>query len=362
MRIAFLGDIALVGQFDSTITPNIDKRIEYLREILTRYDFVVANLESPFVSNITTWVPKSMHLRADERCVSVLRKLRVNAVTLANNHIYDFGRKGVESTINTLGREGIKWFGVDGKSIIETIKNEKISLSGFCCLSTNGFGYQKKTNGRGVNILTRANLEGQVDADKKNDAVSIISVHWGIEHTNYPAIEHVKLAESICGDKTVIIHGHHPHQIQGIQRTHESIIAYSLGNALFDRTISLNRKLSLELNDENRKSFVLGVEVNNGKITNYDITGFYLSKNGIMPYDITKEMNEISAQLDKVQDPELYQNMRMLQYKSTLQSKFGKHDFAWLMSRINYYSIVAKITSIFRNKRYRIEREKFMAN
>ena len=362
MRIAFLGDIALVGQFDSTITPNIDDRIEYLREILTRYDFVVANLESPFVSNITTWFPKSMHLRADERCVSVLRKLRVNAVTLANNHIYDFGRKGVESTIKTLEKEGIKWFGVDGKSIIETIKNEKLSLSGFCCLSTNGFGYQKKLNGRGVNLLTRANLEEQIDADKKNKAVSIVSVHWGIEHTNYPAIEHIRLAQSICRDKTVIIHGHHPHQIQGIQKINESIIAYSLGNALFDKTVSLNKKLSLELNNENRKSFVLGVEISNGEIIDYDLTGFYLSNTGIIPYDITEEVHEISAQLDKVQDPVLYQNMRMLQYKSTLQSKFGKHDIAWLSSRINYYSIGAKITSTIRDKKYRIEKGKFMAN
>ena len=50
----------------------------------------------------------------------------------------------------------------------------------------------------------------------------------------------------------------------------------------------------------------------------------------------------------------------MLQYKSALQSKFGKHDIAWLRSRINYYSIGAKITSIIRDKRYRIEKERFM--
>ena len=359
MKIALLGDIALVGQFNNTITNNVDNRVQYLRDILLKYDYVVANLESPLTARNKTVIPKSMHLRADTSCVKVLKMLGVNAVTLANNHIYDFGRYGLEETIHTLEQEGIKWFGVDGNSIVETIKGERVDFSGFCCLSTNGFGYQKTIGGKGVNILTKENLIRQLKLDSKNNAISILSLHWGIEHTNYPGIEHIKLAECISDGKPIIIHGHHPHQIQGIQNNNQSVIAYSLGNALFDKTTSINGKFTVDLNEENRKSFVLGVEIINGRIIGYEEKGFYIGDEGIEPYNILPEIHEISKPLKKIADSESYQDMRKTQYQDALDSKFGKHDMDWLKSRINYYSIGAKITSIIREKKYERVKGKF---
>lgn len=359
MKIALLGDIALVGQFNSTITNNVDARIQYLRDLLLKYDYVVANLESPLTARKKTVIPKSMHLRADTSCVKVLKMLGVNAVTLANNHIYDFGRYGLQETIHTLEQEGIKWFGIDGNSIIEIIKGERVSFSGFCCLSTNGFGYQKKYEGKGVNILTKENLVRQLKLDSKNNALSILSLHWGIEHTNYPGIEHIKLAESISEEKPIVIHGHHPHQIQGIQNNNQSVIAYSLGNALFDKTTSINGKFAVNLNEENRKSFVLGVEIINGEIIGYETNGFYIGEGGIEPYNVLPEINEISKPLKKITDSKLYQDMRKKQYQDVLDSKFGKHDIDWLKSRMNYYSFGAKITSIIREKKYKRVKKKF---
>jgi poly-gamma-glutamate synthesis protein (capsule biosynthesis protein) len=353
MRIAFLGDIALVGQFSS-----VGNNIDYLCKLLEEYDYIVANLESPMTNKTTTIVPKSMHLRADEKSVEVLKRLKINAVTLANNHTYDYGRKGVEDTIRVLDAAGIKWYGIDGKTITETVKGERFTLSGFCCLSTNGTGYRKES-GKGINTLTRNALEAQVKLDKENDAVSVVSAHYGIEHTNYPALEHIRLFERISSENTVIVHGHHPHQIQGIEEKNGSLIAYSLGNAIFDKTTSINKSFSLELNEENRKSFVLGAEIVGGKVRNYETNGFYISNEGIIPFEIIEELGKISDPLRGIADSVKYQEKRMEQYQAMINKKFGKHDMKWALSRLNYYSLGAKLGSIIRSRKFEMIRKDY---
>ena len=360
MKIAFLGDIALVGQYNEKKDFDVSKSIDYLKKLLAQYDFIVANLESPLTDKTTSFVCKSMHLRTKKENVRVLKELGVDAVTLANNHILDFGRKGLNDTINTLEAAGIGWYGVDGKTLFLEM-DEKICLSGFCCYSANGTGYIDAKRKNGINALTLEKAMSQLKNDKESGAVSIVSIHWGLEHTNYPAYEHIKLAEKIAQMNQAVIHGHHPHIIQGIQRKDNgSIVAYSLGNAIFDTVVSLNNKFSVEMNEQNRKALVLDVEIKDGRIARYSYKGFYIGKREIEGLDIGEDMELISKQIDRISNITDYQNMRMEQYKKVIQSKFGNHDIKWLMSRMNYYSIGAYITGRLRNKKYEKEAEKFI--
>lgn len=356
MKVGFLGDLALVGQFSSN--DNLDDRVAYLKKIVSDCDFLIGNLESPLTNKRFTLVPKSMHIKADETCVDVLKKLGVAAVSLANNHTYDYGRKGLIDTIKTLDSAGIKWYGADDKSVVVEILGETISISGFCCLSTNGAGYQYG-NSKGINALTRSQIENQVLNDKEAGAVSIISVHFGIEHTNYPALEHISLFNEVAKKNQVIIHGHHPHQIQGITRVNESIIAYSLGNALFDKTTSINGSFTVRMNEENRKSYVLIVEIRDGKIVGFETRGFFISDDGIKPYDVEEELTNISNAIYGIEDENKYQALRKNQYQKVLDEKFGKHDLKWVVSRLNYYSIGAKVSSIIRAKTYKKVKDGF---
>lgn len=349
MKIAFLGDVALVGQFNDPI--DMDKKVGYLKFLVDECDFVVANLESPITTIKKTWIPKSMHLRTNPENIAFLKYIGIDAVTLANNHSNDYGRKGLDETVRCLDNAGIKYYGIDGVSICETIKGEKISLSGFCCLSTNGMGY-RNGKGKGINTLTRQALENQINSDRKNAATSIISVHFGIEHTNYPSLEHISLFNHISDKNELIVHGHHPHQIQGVIKKGKSLIAYSLGNAVFDRTTSLNGSFSVEMNEDNRKSFVLVVEIKNGKIIGYETKGFYIEDGGIKPYDLTLEIENINEVIDGIEDNETYNNLRKKQYQNGINQKFGNRDLKWLVSRMNYYSIGAKILSKIYKKMY----------
>ena len=350
MRIAFLGDVALIGQFSYSDKKTVTKRIAYLRDLLKDYDYVVANLESPLTNKRKTTVPKSMHIRADESSVQVLKLLGINAVSLANNHMFDYGKKGLDDTIKVLNQAGIKWYGVYGKSLVETIKGERVSFSGFCCYSTNAFGYSESN--RGINVLTPSALKEQLNKDIKEKNFSVLSLHWGIEHTNYPAIEHIELIKELAVKYQFIVHGHHPHQIQGIQRCNTSLVAYSLGNAIFDKCASIYSNLTVELNEYNRRSFVLGVTINSSRIQQYSISGFYIGNNGIKPYSIEKELALISQDLDNIDDETSYQNKRIEQYSKVIKNKFGSHNIHWFLSRINYFAIGAKFISIINSRHY----------
>ena len=61
-----------------------------------------------------------------------------------------------------------------------------------------------------------------------------MSVHWGEEFLDYPSASQVVFAHKLVDAGASLILGHHPHVLQGIERYNGSVIAYSLGNFVFD--------------------------------------------------------------------------------------------------------------------------------
>src|SRR5690554_6736270 len=198
MKLAFLGDIALIGKYDLTNNPLVKKRLYTLSEKLQDYDYVVANLETPLTDKTTSWIPKSMHLRSPLLNVELLKYLNIHAVSLANNHIYDYGKKGLMDTISCLENHGIEWFGANSKKLVKSFNGNNVCFSGFCCYSTNGAGYIEKRKSSGINTLSWENVKSQIEKDKKNELLSIFSFHWGREHTNYPNYEHMLLSKKLA--------------------------------------------------------------------------------------------------------------------------------------------------------------------
>ena len=167
MKIAFVGDIALIGKYDLTRSPDARNRLKELSNKLNGYDYVVGNLESPLTDVHKTLVCKSMHLRSPRKNVELLKYLNIDAVSLANNHIFDYGKKGMNETIKTLEDNGIEYIGIDKKFLLKEIQGERISISGFCCYSTNGAGYITNNNHKGINPLTFDAIREQILLDKK---------------------------------------------------------------------------------------------------------------------------------------------------------------------------------------------------
>ena len=203
MKIGLLGDMALIENYDTTQHSDVKEKLKYLKENLQQCDYRIANLEAPFTSKKHTIICKSMHLKSAKENIEILKYLQIDAVCLANNHIYDYGRKGVEETLALLKANGIQYFGIDGKYITINHKEEKINISGFCCYSTNGACYKEKGMKKGINILTYENIQEQIMIDKSQGAFSIVNMHYGLEHVHYPAIEHIQLIDWMMKQKNM---------------------------------------------------------------------------------------------------------------------------------------------------------------
>ena len=128
MKIALLGDIAFFGH--ASIDGNLHYK-DYFHDISTllgQFDFVVGNLESPFSIRKKKYGAKSAFLYSEPQNVELLKMMHVKAVTLANNNMFDYGRESFELTLQILDKNGIDWFGVNGKEHLLEFNGNKIGL------------------------------------------------------------------------------------------------------------------------------------------------------------------------------------------------------------------------------------------
>lgn len=357
MRIAFIGDVAFLGKFDLARDENARERLSYLERELRDFDYVVANLEMPLTSRNFTMTCKSVHLRGDCRNAELLKYIHVNAVSLSNNHVADYGASGIRDTIRVLEGEGIEWFGIGGKSLDVGSGSDRVRISGFCCYSANGTHYGGK---RGINPLTAESIRRQAQRDEGDGAFSIFSIHWGMEHTNYPAYEHLQLARRLLAGHRAVLVGHHPHAMQGIEAIGESVAAYSLGNAVFDVCESKNGKIRVPLTEENRKGILLGISISGGMVVECEARGIHIGRDGLEAFDPGEEIRQITGRIGQIGDVGEYERMRKRQFERAAREKFGGHDLGWLSSRLNYYAIGAKVAGIMRGKKYQREKRLFL--
>lgn len=109
---------------------------------------------------------------------------------------------------------------------------------------------------------------------KANDAdgyLNIVAVHVGIEHVNYPSIDHIMAARLLAEECPYVYYGHHPHVIQGIEEYKGSLIAHSLGNFCFDDvyTSATDSKPLVELTENNRTGMILELTIENNKVVDW---------------------------------------------------------------------------------------------
>lgn len=170
----------------------------------------------------------------DASCAA-LRRLRVDAVSLANNHIFDHGVEGAAATIRHLRAAGIAHVGA-GMSEAEahrpfTFAN-RWGLWGYCHAHPIYLRDVPFADGDtpGVAELTVRKVFRDLDEETMVDR-AVLYVHWGREHACLPLAAIVQLASTLLEHPKVrLIVGSHPHRLQGLRRTRRGLVAFSLGH------------------------------------------------------------------------------------------------------------------------------------
>jgi hypothetical protein len=222
MKIGIVGDLILSDHL------KIDKP---LRDILRSTDLNIANLEAPFIREGMKPALKAGLHQLVEDC-HILQDLNIKAVSLANNHMCDFGSEGIEITRQVLKDHGIAHFGAGSKleEALEpaeiSIRNKKVALWGFMQRYASGRHFATSASG-GVAELRKDQV---ISVLKESDAdIKIIYNHWNQEFENYPDPVNKLLAEEAAQYCDLLI-GSHSHCLQGIQSTGKSNIFYGMGN------------------------------------------------------------------------------------------------------------------------------------
>lgn len=239
--IIFCGDTMLGGVLPYQDMFIDDSTVTFLRSA----DTIVGTLEAPIGTNLEFDRTKSSGrcniIYFQDKEAYRLQKLNFNAVSLANNHIFDLGVEGFLNTVNTLKNLNIRYFGaglnIDEASqpVVINKANATIALFGYCSLDYDNLGYvpEATKNSYGVNPLIIDNVLSDIkNAKRKHDFV-VIMPHWGKEFTPHPLIECQKMAHQMIESGADMVIGSHTHMNQPVIRYKKKYIAYSLGNFLF---------------------------------------------------------------------------------------------------------------------------------
>ena len=267
MTIGFVGDICLGNDFNEKYSP-VNAMDDSLLEEMVNVDIMVANSEVVFSDRgeETKW--KLFHMRSRPENISYLQQMGIDLLTLANNHVYDYGLEGLEDTLKTIDEAGIKRTGA-GKNYQEASKPAVFNVNGLKIAFISGcsseFPLQKPTarateNHEGImsGYFFGNKLVREIKKAKENNDYVFVFMHWGIENTTLlTPWQRINARKFINAGADAVI-GCHPHIVQGIEYYRGAPIFYSLGNFIFDQSDSKTRLMvKLTIEEGKLSSFVI---------------------------------------------------------------------------------------------------------
>lgn len=234
-------------------------------------DIAIGNLETTFAGSSKGYSSYPT-FNTPESLAYTLKKVGFDVLSTANNHCYDKGYSGIESTINYLDDADISHTGTfkseeeQNKILVKNVKGIQIAFLSFT-YGTNGITVPSDKS-HSVNLIDKDLIKKQLDlAKKQNPDMICVSMHWGIEYQTTPNSEQKDLADFLFKNGADIIIGNHPHVLQNFEKreitlddgtSKDGLVIYSLGNLLADQ----NKKYA-------RDSAIMNVSVTkdeNGKI------------------------------------------------------------------------------------------------
>lgn len=258
-----------------------------LSNIIKGADYSICNFEAPIKLNANP-IQKAGPVKSQSKeIIPELQKSGFNLFLLANNHIFDYGKKGLEATINEAKKYGIVPIGA-GLSLADAYRPSIHTIGGLTFGFVNAaeaqFGVLKEGDSNsGYAWINSPRINEIIIKLREEVDFLIFFAHAGLEHYDIPLIEWKERYKEFCDLGVDIVIGSHPHVVQGYENYNGSIIFYSLGNFYFPKSLSdimYGYSVSLKFDIGKAPSFdLIYHKLNNGElclveseITNIDIS------------------------------------------------------------------------------------------
>jgi len=263
-RLVFAGDTMFGRRFvdGGLIRPgaraaDATALLRFLADALAASDFTQVNLESTVTDDPATPHPyKSFVFYSHPETLAALPAAGVDAVTLGNNHVYDYLEAGLADTLAGASASGLAWFGAgtnetrarasrlhvtvgDGVQVafqgFDQIVNDGTTLARYRLVARDAPGAKA-----GALELSRANALDFVSGEP-SDRLVVPVLHGGVEYSDYPsAAMRARLLDVVQAGADLVV-AHHPHTSQGVgvlAGPDGPVLAFlSMGNLLFDQEV-----------------------------------------------------------------------------------------------------------------------------
>lgn len=200
-------------------------------DILRSGDITYVNLESPLTSDCAP-TNSGMIFCGDVRHIQGLTFAGVDVVNLANNHLGNQGKQGIEETVSLLQKNNMVPIGTENNPQYTSVKGNRIAF----------LGYDDIEKQAGVSFVNEAVIKDEIVEARKNADVVIVQFHWGVEYVSQPTSRQRQLGKLAIDSGADLVIGNHPHWIQPVELYKGKLITYAHGNFIFDQMWSEKTK------------------------------------------------------------------------------------------------------------------------
>jgi len=244
ISIVFVGDIMLDRMVESSVFKNANGDFSFLFEkvsFIKNADIAFANLEGP-VSNKGGEIGNLYSFRFLPESLGALMASGLDVFSIANNHVGDWGKEAFEDTIFRLNDKYL--YAIGGGMNKEEATQVKIfkwpnASFGFLGFSDVGPAWMEATqDGSGILLVKEKEFVGSIKKAARQVDVLVVSIHFGEEYQTKANERQRYLARLAIDNGAKVVVGHHPHVVQEVEVYGDGVIAYSLGNFIFDQNFS----------------------------------------------------------------------------------------------------------------------------
>jgi poly-gamma-glutamate synthesis protein (capsule biosynthesis protein) len=249
-----------------------------LQTVFNLADIVFCNLESP-ISSRGMRPAKKYHFRTPPEALPEIAQLRLNIVSLANNHSMDYGMQAFTDTLDYLRMLNISFagFGQDrAQAITPALANFKGKTFGV-------MAYSRWYDGEASSTFAAPipdRISNEVASARQTVDNIIVSVHDGDEYQPVPEDYRIDFSRRAIDGGALAVIGHHPHWPQGYEIYQGRPILYSLGNLVFDQN----------WNDDVRTGFLAEMHIIGNEVRRVLIEPMY--NNGLTILPMPQEKRE----------------------------------------------------------------------
>jgi poly-gamma-glutamate synthesis protein (capsule biosynthesis protein) len=236
MSIMAVGDVMLGRSVNTRMLRYQDDSwpFEQLDDLLRSADISLGNLENPLISNCLP-TDEGMIFCGRVEAARAIADSGFDGMSLANNHMMNYGTKGIEETKEELGKNGLRAIGEGDPQVLE-INGVRVGVASYDDVS-------KRVE---VEII-----QDEVEELKASVDVVVVLIHWGVEYVDEPTERQQELGKVMIDAGVDIVFGSHPHWTQPVEKYGNGLIFYSLGNLVFDQMWS----------EETRRGEIARVEI-----------------------------------------------------------------------------------------------------